>query len=618
VNDFFSANSTAIIALAVLGAYLVGSIPFGYLITYWVKGIDVRTAGSGNLGATNVGRTLGFRYFLLVLALDLLKGFLPTIGLPKIANSLGGPPSADLPVLVALAAILGHTFPVYLRFRGGKGVATSLGGVLALDPISCAVAVVAFGVLFMMTRYVSLSSLVGGLAFVVCHLLRDEAPFSREHIAMSVFSIAVIALLLNRHRGNLARIWAGTERRVEFRRGGSKSGAPERVSGKVAVLVVACLALVSLAAIGGIQAYRHATAPIESTAGFWMLRETDRVTTEQQRVDRVAFATTGSRLAATCPRYDRLLVYGIEPRGKLVLVKEVELAGRPLALAAVGDRLVVLERPSGDRRHVEPGWWEVFDFDGNRAGGRNLAGFYPDDVVATPDGRHLLLLSSGRAEGDPKKPSPALEVVAVDLGAGSGRTVGRLEFDEADDPARLSLSASGRNAAVLLAKTNQTLAIDFPETTSPRLIGRTKPSGVEVPYISYSRDADWIIMPVASQSDAVVIDSPEAEREPASRKPGVSSGAGRVLACTRQRDSVLELIQTAPGYSYALGHIPLTGPFNLGRTRPTGIAYSPREGLLAVGTRSGTIHLIELLPRGTGKAGTPGPIATNADRVPRR
>jgi len=595
VNDIFTANSLGTIVLAVLGGYLAGSIPFGYLITYWVKGIDIRTAGSGNLGATNVGRTLGFRYFLLVLTLDLLKGFLPAFGFPRIASSLPGSPSPDLPVLVALAAILGHTFPVYLKFRGGKGVATSLGGVLALDPISCAVAVAAFLVFLGVTRYVSLSSLLGGLAFVVCHFLRDPSPFSREHIAMSLFSITVMALLLYRHRGNLARIRAGTERRVNLHRRSKRGDGPPGPSGKIGVPLVACLVLLSLGLIGGIRLYRQVTAPIEASAGPWMLREIDRVTTGQQRVDRVAFAAAGSRLAATCPRYDRVVLYQVEPRGKLALIKEIELEGRPVALGTLSDRFVVLECPSGDQKHIEPGWWETFDLDGNRIGGRNLAGYYPDDLAVSPDGNYLLLLSSGRAEGDPKKPLPALEIVAADLNAGPSRLVGRLEFNEADGPMRMTLSASGRNAAVLLAKTNQTVAIDLSEPASPRLIGRTRPSGADVPYVSHSPDADWIMMPVASQSEAVAIESPQTESQPATGNESAPAGHALYLACTRQRDSVLELCQTEPFYS--LGRIPLMGPLNLGRTRPTGIAYSPRVGLLAVGTRSGTIHLIELVPR---------------------
>ena len=176
MNDLRSTTRWPLSALAIVAAYLVGSIPFGYLIAYWVKGIDIRTVGSGNLGATNVGRTLGFRYFLLVLLLDLLKGFLPTLGFPWLLEPAHRSCAAGPAGPVALAAILGHTFPIYLGFRGGKGVATSLGAVLALDPVSCAVAVVAFGALLLVTRYVSLSSLVAGLAFVAAHFLRDPRP----------------------------------------------------------------------------------------------------------------------------------------------------------------------------------------------------------------------------------------------------------------------------------------------------------------------------------------------------------------------------------------------------------------------------------------------------------
>jgi hypothetical protein len=104
VKDF-AGSSFALSVAAVAAAYLAGSIPFGYLVARWVRGIDIRTVGSGNLGATNVGRTLGFRYFWLVLLLDLLKGYLPTIGFPWLLNRFFGSCPVDLPVLLALAAI---------------------------------------------------------------------------------------------------------------------------------------------------------------------------------------------------------------------------------------------------------------------------------------------------------------------------------------------------------------------------------------------------------------------------------------------------------------------------------------------------------------------------------
>jgi hypothetical protein len=355
---------------------------------------------------------------------------------------------------------------------------------------------------------------------------------------------------------------------------------------------------------------------IETAAGPWHLRETYRVATGQQRVDRVAFAAAGTRLAATCPRYDRVLVYQVQNNGRLTTIREIELEGRPVAVANLGDRFVVLERPSGDQRHVEPGWWETFDLEGNRAGGRNPAGFYPDDLAVSPDGRYLLLLSSGQAEGDPKKPLPALEIVVPNLATGTGQVVGRLVFDATDDPARLALSASGKAAAVLLAKTNHTVAIDLSTPASPRLIGRTKPSGADVPYLSTSPDADWILMPVASQSEAIVIETPTGRKRARSGDETGPISRADYLVCARHHDSVLELFQATPLQS--LGRLPLTGPLNLGRTRPTGLAYSPDRGLLAIATRSGSIHMIAMDWRVKAQAPPPIGIATSRDGFTRR
>ena len=233
-----------------LAAYLVGSIPFGYLVAYWVKGIDIRTVGSGNLGATNVGRTLGFRYFLLVLLLDLLKGFLPTLGFPW---------------LVEPAHRLGSRRPArrwsrwrrswVIRFRSisSSGAARESRPAWApcwhSIPSRAPSPSLVFGVLLVVTRYVSLSSLLGGLAFVAAHFLRDPSPLSREHIAMSLFSIAVLVLLFVRHRGNLARIWAGTETRVNFRPRSIRGRRPGiSRCGKIVVLVLVVSGRASLVA----------------------------------------------------------------------------------------------------------------------------------------------------------------------------------------------------------------------------------------------------------------------------------------------------------------------------------------------------------------------------------
>jgi acyl-phosphate glycerol 3-phosphate acyltransferase len=623
VTDISSAATFALSTLAVLAAYLLGSIPFGYLIARAVKGIDIRTVGSGNLGATNVGRILGARYFWRVLALDLLKGLLPTLGFPWLfERSLGFVP-VDLPVLVAMAAILGHTFPVYLKFRGGKGVATSVGAVLALDPVSCVVATVVFGVVLWTSRYMSLASLVGGLGFASAHLLRQIKPFSREHIAMSLFSVAVVALLVVRHRTNLARIRAGTENRVNLpgarRRDGDKpppKNHSEHPSGRIAVFLALGLVLLSIGVMAAVWLVRNANRPVTANAGPWALRETDRFTTGQQRVDRVAFAPDGDHLAGICPRYHRLLTYQIDAELKLRPIAETELEGRPVSIVPLGSRFIVLQRPAGDQKHLEPGWWETFDADGKKIGSRTPAGFYPDDLAPSRDGRFLFVLSSGRAEGDEKKPLPALDVVAVDCLGGSSRSVGRITFDPADDPVRLTISATGRFAAVFLAKSKQTAAVDLTIPEAPRLIGRTRTVTAEAPYFSASPDADWIMMPGAAEGDTIAIESPGAAVLSSRGDGNASTHRADYLITTRQSDSVLEILQAAPQHS--LGRFPLLGPFNLGRTRPTGLAYSAKRSLIAVATRSGSIHLVELHSRVGVPHAESSTMATSPDDTIRR
>jgi glycerol-3-phosphate acyltransferase PlsY len=616
VNHNFNLLTFGLAALAVAAAYLAGSIPWGYLIARWVRGIDIRTVGSGNLGATNVGRILGFRYFLLVLALDLLKGLLPTLVFPPLLNRVAGPSPADLPVLVALAAILGHTFPIFLNFRGGKGVATSLGALLALDAVSCGVAALVFLGVLLVSRYVSLSSLAGGLAFVIAHFLRQKAPFDRPQLAMSLFALAVLALLIVRHRTNLVRIWAGTENRVNLPWPRSKPRGQPHSGGRIALLLVLGLAVLSVGTAGAIYVYRHATQPIAISAGPWLLREIDRTSTGQQRVDRLAFAPGGNRLAVLCPRYERVLIYQVAAAKKLQPFKEIELEGRPVAIAAIKNRFVVLVRPSGDQRHLLPGWWETFDLDGKSVGGRNPAGYYPDDLAATPDGQHLVLLSSGESEGDVKKPLPALEVVAIDLETANARTVGRVTFEADADPERLMLSASGHYAAVLLAKTNESAAVDLETLEAPRVIGRNKLPRTDVPYVSYSSESDWIMMPVQGQCEAVALDLPRPDAaipEPQQTAPAFQAD---YLLCSRQRESVLEVFQCSPRFS--LGRLPLLGPLNLGRTRPTGLSYSPERSLLAVATRTGTVHLIELVSRLAPGFAEPSPLATSPPASTRR
>ncbi len=204
--------------VAMLASYLLGSIPFGLLIARWFGKVDIRTVGSGNIGATNVGRVLGFKFFVVVFLLDFLKGFLPTLYLPVLVSRTTGLNLPDLPVGVAVAAILGHNFPVFLRFKGGKGVATSLGSVFALDAVASVFSATGFVAFLLLTRYVSMSSILGGLVWLLVHFTRVEHPWARDQIAMSIASIGLMGLLIVRHRKNLARIGAGTEPKVNLRK----------------------------------------------------------------------------------------------------------------------------------------------------------------------------------------------------------------------------------------------------------------------------------------------------------------------------------------------------------------------------------------------------------------
>jgi len=201
-------------------AYLLGSIPFGLLVAL-SKGLDPRTAGSGNIGATNVGRLLGPKYFAIVFILDLVKSLLPVLAATLLLKNLPlAWPNYLLCLLVAFAAILGHMFPLFLHFQGGKGVATSAGAILGLFPyftLPALLTLLIWLTVFLIWRYVSLASILAALAFPLCYLAfalpLGWSPLGQQ-LPLLAFSIVVAALVVLRHRGNIARLRAGTEHRI--------------------------------------------------------------------------------------------------------------------------------------------------------------------------------------------------------------------------------------------------------------------------------------------------------------------------------------------------------------------------------------------------------------------
>ena len=229
-----SLTSGLILAVA---AYLVGSIPFGYL-TGKLAGVDIRTQGSRNIGATNVARVLGKKLGLLVLLLDCLKGLLPVWLLANLHTVLTGSPAETEHVRVAcgVAAIVGHMFPCWLGFRGGKGVATSLGVVLVLSWQATLVTAGVFIVVFAVSKIVSLASMLAAVGFAVAHLCLQPDPFSSQNWSLTAFAIGVPVLILMRHGSNIARLLRREEDRfntpvTENRPQSSREAQPRATAG---------------------------------------------------------------------------------------------------------------------------------------------------------------------------------------------------------------------------------------------------------------------------------------------------------------------------------------------------------------------------------------------------
>ncbi|OGF15205.1 MAG: acyl-phosphate glycerol 3-phosphate acyltransferase [Candidatus Eisenbacteria bacterium RBG_16_71_46] len=212
----------SLVACLAIG-YVAGSLPWGLWLGRTLRGVDVRTLGSGNLGATNVYRSLGPGIGIATLVLDIAKGALPVTlvpGLPLAAAFPGGPEWCR--IAVALAAIAGHMFTFLAGFRGGKGVATTAGVLLALAPVAFLAFTVVFLTTLALTRYVSLGSMLGAIAFATA--LGFLAPGGVRSPTFA-FGVLVALLVIARHRDNLLRLARGEERRFTFRRGREDASA---------------------------------------------------------------------------------------------------------------------------------------------------------------------------------------------------------------------------------------------------------------------------------------------------------------------------------------------------------------------------------------------------------
>jgi glycerol-3-phosphate acyltransferase PlsY len=201
-------------ALALVLAYLIGGIPFGYFIVKWRTGRDVRESGSGNIGATNVLRTTGRSAGVITLLLDMLKGF-ATVWL--VARMSPDDPHMIWRSLGALAVMAGHAFPVFLGFKGGKAVASFIGAFLYLAPVPLLAVLILFAAVVAYTKYISLGSIVaaGSFPFAVWLILHPPAP-------LWIAALIAGAFIVYRHRANIERIRAGNENVFSF--GGKRAG----------------------------------------------------------------------------------------------------------------------------------------------------------------------------------------------------------------------------------------------------------------------------------------------------------------------------------------------------------------------------------------------------------
>ena len=199
-----------------VGAYMAGSIPFGLILCMLFKGVDIREHGSKNIGASNAGRVCGWQFFAGAFTLDFLKGLLPVLGGVLVIKWLGVDVNIEwMKIFYGGCAIIGHTFPAYLGFKGGKAVATAFGVFIAIAPIAAALAFAVFAIVVALFRYMSLGSMCGATAAPITYAIEHRYDL-REHIPVLAFAIIIAVVVIVRHHTNIRRLCSGTENRVTF------------------------------------------------------------------------------------------------------------------------------------------------------------------------------------------------------------------------------------------------------------------------------------------------------------------------------------------------------------------------------------------------------------------
>ena len=202
-------SNLPLFAAWLLGAYLVGGIPFGFLIGK-MRGVDVRTVGSKNIGATNVFRTVGKKWGLLAFFCDVMKGLVPTL----VAKTLYAETMPELPILVGITCVLGHMLTPYMKFKGGKGVATAFGMLIGLIPALVGAAFLVFALLFACSNYISLGSIGAALFLAVAIWFPVLGTAGRADLPQCVLVTLISLFIVWKHRANIGRLVRGNENKI--------------------------------------------------------------------------------------------------------------------------------------------------------------------------------------------------------------------------------------------------------------------------------------------------------------------------------------------------------------------------------------------------------------------